>query len=210
MFSVQRRSVARIFRRDSCHSSIRVIRESYSGNTPYNTNPGTACITHAAHPLRGQRVAIRQVLYRGGEVYFLIERPDGRTQIIPRAWTDQAPPVLATAGAPFTPAQLQALRRWRDAHLDKSGGVGVSLEPSHCSGGITNDPPHGFSSPGGGVEPSLPPEPPTPVSPVEPLGTATLGQPTPVTRRPTASPPCARHSRTATLGQPTPVTRRES
>lgn len=112
-------------------------RKSRCVNTPYNTNPTTVRIIHAAHPLRGQCVSVRQTLQRGGEPHLLVERPDGRTQLIPSTWTDQVSVESAT-GARFTPRQLLALRRWLDDHLrsaplDKSGHI-VSPEKNSSGG----------------------------------------------------------------------------
>ena len=142
-------------------------------NTLCNTNPSTVRITHAAHPLRGCCVLIRQVLEREGESYLLIERPDGRTQCIPQSWTDQAPPIGAAPGACFTPSQLQALSRWRDAHLDKLAAGGVSPAVSH-SGGTGDEYSRHPAAPDGAMAHPVPGSPPTPTGPVESLGVTPL------------------------------------
>jgi len=80
-----------------------------------------ARIIHAAHPLHGCHVPIRQVLRKGGEVHLLIDRPDGDVQLIPQRWTDRALQVQATPGARFTPKQLLTLRRWLDERQPLAG-----------------------------------------------------------------------------------------
>lgn len=59
---------------------------------------------------------MRQALREGGDLYYLVECPDGQAQRIPRAWTDQAIIEPATPGARFTPRQLLALCHWLDDH----------------------------------------------------------------------------------------------
>jgi len=151
-------------------------------NTPCNTNPSTARITHAAHPLQGCCVPIRQVLERGGEPYLLIERPDGQTQYIPQSWADQAPPVVAAPGAYFTPLQLQALSRWRDAHLDNLAVGGVSPVASH-SGGTGDEYSRRPAAPDGAMAHPVPGSPPTSTGSVESLGVTSLGNSTHAIRR---------------------------
>jgi hypothetical protein len=151
-------------------------------NTLCNTNPSIVHITHAAHPLQGCCVPIRRVLERGGGPYLLIERPDGRTQCIPQAWTNQAPPVLATPGACFTPPQLQALCRWRDAHLDKLA-IGSISPTSSNSGGAADEYSHRPVPSDGGVVHSVPGSPPTSTGSVESLGSTPLDESTSGNRR---------------------------
>ena len=151
-------------------------------NTPCNTNPSSARITHAVHPLHGCCVPIRQVLDRGGEPYLLIERPDGQTQCIPQTWTSQAAPVVATPGACFTPPQLQVLRRWRDAHLDKLAVGGVSPAASH-SGGTADEYSHRPAASDGAVAHPVPGSPSTPAGSTESLGVTALDNSTHTIRR---------------------------
>lgn len=146
-------------------------------NTPCDTNPSTARITHAAHPLQGCCVPIRQVLERGGERYLLIERPDGQTQYIPQTWADQAPPVAAAPGAYFTPVQLQALSRWRDAHLDNLAVGSVSPVATH-SGGTDDEYSRCPAAPDGAMAHPVIGSSPTSTGSVELLGVTPLGNST--------------------------------
>ena len=100
-----------------------------------------AHIIHAAHPLRGCDVPIRQFLTQGGQPYLRIERPDGHLQLIPQSWTDLEVREPATPGAPFTPRQLMILRRWLDARQEESRKEGgPSEDPNVSSGGNDHEP----------------------------------------------------------------------
>ena len=97
-------------------------------------------ITHPVHPLRGRHVSVRQALREGSDLYYLVECPDGQTQCIPRAWTDQAIVEPATPGARFTPRQLLTLRRWLDdrfrkALLDEAEEIESPGRKENLSGG---------------------------------------------------------------------------
>jgi hypothetical protein len=83
---------------------------------------------------------VRGTVQKKNELHFIIERPDGETQLIPISWTNQGVVEPAARGARFTPRQLIALRRWLDNHLqsnslDKSEDVLSPKEKSNPLGG---------------------------------------------------------------------------
>jgi len=64
---------------------------------------GWATVTHPFHPLRGQRFLVLKVRRVGGrEVLSLFDEARG-TIALPREWTDQAPPSIASGVLPQAP-----------------------------------------------------------------------------------------------------------
>jgi hypothetical protein len=65
------------------------------------------CVTHPAHPLRGQSFPIVQHQKQKNKHLTEIELADGRSRFIPLEWTDQTPPTVTLPGARFLLANLR-------------------------------------------------------------------------------------------------------
>ena len=75
------------------------------------------CITHPAHPLRGQSFPIIQAKKQKNSDLIQIELADGERRSIPLDWTDQVSPVITVPGTRFLPTKLLLLRQQLDGLL---------------------------------------------------------------------------------------------
>lgn len=75
------------------------------------------CITHPAHPLRGQSFPIIQHQQQKNPHLIEIQLADGERRFIPLVWTDQRPPVVTLPGARFLLSNLLLLRQQLDGLL---------------------------------------------------------------------------------------------
>jgi hypothetical protein len=69
------------------------------------------CITHPAHPLRGQSFPIIHHQKQKNPHLIEIHLADGERRSIPLEWTDQLPPVVTLPGACFLLSNLLLLRQ---------------------------------------------------------------------------------------------------
>jgi hypothetical protein len=69
------------------------------------------CITHPAHPLRGQSFPVIPQQKQTHPHLVQIRLADDECRFIPLAWTDQVPPPISQPGARFLLEKLLALRR---------------------------------------------------------------------------------------------------
>ena len=90
---------------------------SRSLETPIKAHSTNVCITHPAHPLRGQSFPIVQHQKQKNIHLTEIELADGRRRFIPLEWTDQAPPTVTLPDARFLLANLLLLRQRLDGLL---------------------------------------------------------------------------------------------
>ena len=69
------------------------------------------CITHPAHPLRGQSFPVIPQQKQTHPHLVQIRLADDECRFIPLAWTDQVPPPISQPGARFLLDKLLALRQ---------------------------------------------------------------------------------------------------
>jgi hypothetical protein len=75
------------------------------------------CITHPAHPLRGQSFPIIQHQKQENPDLIQIQLADDERRFIPLEWTDQKPAVITVPGARFLLTNLLLVRRQLDGLL---------------------------------------------------------------------------------------------
>jgi hypothetical protein len=75
-------------------------------------------ITASHHPLCGQSLRVIRHIQGAAEHQFVVELPNGHTQLVPIRWTEAAPTPMLSADDPvrFSPGSLRALVRMV-AHL---------------------------------------------------------------------------------------------
>lgn len=89
----------------------------------------TIKITHPTHPLQGQ--TFEEVPLYGGKADptgILIELPNGKRQLIPLAWTDQAAQIEYPANTYFLPDNLIKLRQYLDDLIERGTQEKAILE----------------------------------------------------------------------------------
>jgi hypothetical protein len=113
-------------------------------------------ITAPHHPLAGQTLKVVRFTSRDGELHFVVESPNGQTQMIPSSYTeaDSAPPLLSPGPLIFTPASLRALITMIDSfyHTQPEDCHHASISTVRPVGSLqprnpqTSDPPLGRSA----------------------------------------------------------------
>lgn len=90
---------------------------SRSQKTHLKAHSDYVCITHPAHPLRGQSFPIIPHQKQKNPHLIEIQLADGERRFIPLAWTDQVPPVVTLPDARFLLTNLLLLRKQLDGLL---------------------------------------------------------------------------------------------
>ncbi len=84
-------------------------------------------ITHPCHPSSGQAVAVLFYRLQAEPPSILVELPDGSTQTVPAAWTDQGPrsphKLGAAAGARLSVVALLDVLEWLGTLEDRPAEV---------------------------------------------------------------------------------------
>jgi hypothetical protein len=90
---------------------------SRSPKTHLKAHANYVCITHPAHPLRGQSFPIIADQKQKNPDLIEIQLTDGERRFMPLAWTDQVPPLEVWPEVRFLPTKLLILRQQLDGLL---------------------------------------------------------------------------------------------
>ena len=93
------------------------------------------CITHPAHPLRGQSFPIIPHQKQKNPDLIEIKLADDEHRFIPVEWTDQGPPVVTVPGARFVLANLLLVRKQIDGLLPFIAKAGTLPQDNQIEGG---------------------------------------------------------------------------